>query len=143
MERRGDYQLEGSITSSIKSNNRQANAWNSPADHFSILRTFMGAAWYVDRRAQLPRRRELWTTGDWKLLTRWSGDMQPITYNAGSSGAPRHSVCLRIATTASTAIWACSCRTSWWLGRVTLNLGPPLRPLHRRIARELCVAEPS
>ncbi len=42
-----------------QSNNRQANAWNNPADHFSILRTFMGAASYVDRRAQLPRRHEL------------------------------------------------------------------------------------
>ena len=29
------------------SNNRQANAWPNPADHFSVLRTFMGAASYV------------------------------------------------------------------------------------------------
>ena len=30
-----------------QSNNRQANAWPNPADHFSVLRTFMGAASYV------------------------------------------------------------------------------------------------
>jgi hypothetical protein len=29
------------------SNSRQANAWPNPADHFSVLRTFMGAASYV------------------------------------------------------------------------------------------------
>ncbi len=29
------------------SNNRQANAWPNPADHFSVLRTYMGAASYV------------------------------------------------------------------------------------------------
>ena len=30
-----------------QSNNRIANAWNAPSDHFSILRTWMGAASYV------------------------------------------------------------------------------------------------
>ena len=68
-----------------QSNNRQANAWPNPADHFSILRTFMGAASYV-AGAHSFRGGVNWSTGDWRLLTMWTGDVQPITYNAGRAG---------------------------------------------------------
>ena len=39
--------IRASTTWLTPSNNRQANAWPNPADHFSVLRTFMGAASYV------------------------------------------------------------------------------------------------
>jgi hypothetical protein len=40
-----------------QSNNKIANAWNAPADHFSELRTYMGAASYVTGFAFVPARR--------------------------------------------------------------------------------------
>ena len=40
-----------------QSNNRIANAWNAPSDHFSVLRTYMGAASYVTGSHSLPARR--------------------------------------------------------------------------------------
>jgi hypothetical protein len=104
-----------------QSNNRQANAWPNPADHFSILRTFMGAASYVagshNFRAGLN-----WTTGDWKLLTRWTGDMQPITYNAGRPV----SATLRLPSDRNNGVdrdLGFFLQDKWALGRVTLNLG--------------------
>src|SRR5690349_14002915 len=66
-----------------QSNNRQANAWNSPADHFSVLRTWMGAASYVTGDHSF-RGGLTYTTGDWRLVTMYTGDVQPITYNAGA-----------------------------------------------------------
>ncbi|MGH9220378.1 MAG: carboxypeptidase regulatory-like domain-containing protein, partial [Vicinamibacterales bacterium] len=65
-----------------QSNNRQANAWPNPADHWSVLRTFMGAANSVVGSHSL-RGGVTWSNGDWRLLTMWTGDMQPINYNAG------------------------------------------------------------
>jgi hypothetical protein len=104
-----------------QSNNRQANAWPNPADHFSILRTFMGAASYVTG-AHSFRGGMNWTTGDWKLLTRWTGDMQPITYNAG---APV-SVTLRLPSDRNNGVdrdLGLFIQDKWSMGRVTLNLG--------------------
>jgi hypothetical protein len=71
-----------------QSNGRQANAWPNPADHYSVLRTFSGAASYV-AGAHSFRLGGTFSNGDWKLLTRWTGDMQPITYNAGRFGDAR------------------------------------------------------
>ena len=104
-----------------QSNNRQANAWPNPADHFSILRTFMGAASYV-AGAHSFRGGMNWTTGDWKLLTRWSGDMQPITFNAGRPV----SVTLRLPSDRNNGIdrdLGFFLQDKWALGRITLNLG--------------------
>ena len=104
-----------------QSNNRQANAWPNPADHFSILRTFMGAASYVTG-AHSFRGGLNWTTGDWKLLTRWTGDMQPITYNAGRPV----SVTLRLPSDRNNGVdrdLGLFLQDKWALGRVTLNLG--------------------
>ena len=104
-----------------QSNNRQANAWPNPADHFSILRTFMGAASYVAGSHSF-RGGLNWTTGDWKLLTRWTGDMQPITYNAGRPV----SVTLRLPSDRNNGVdrdLGLFLQDKWSLGRVTLNLG--------------------
>jgi hypothetical protein len=103
------------------SNGRQANAWPNPADHFSILRTFMGAASYVAGSHSL-RGGMNWTTGDWKLLTRWTGDMQPITYNAGRPVQ----VTLRLPSDRNNGVdrdLGLFLQDKWALGRVTLNLG--------------------
>ena len=54
----------------------------TPADHFSLLRTYMGAASYVTGSHTF-RFGGTVTQGDWRLLEQWTGDVQPITYNAG------------------------------------------------------------
>src|SRR5688572_1885340 len=104
-----------------QSNNRQANAWPNPADHFSILRTFMGAASYVTGSHSF-RGGINYTTGDWKLLTRWTGDMQPITFNAGRPV----SATLRLPSDRNNGVdrdMGLFIQDKWALGRVTLNLG--------------------
>jgi hypothetical protein len=104
-----------------QSNNRQANAWPNPADHFSILRTFMGKASYVAGAHQFSGGMN-WTTGDWKLLTRWTGDMQPITFNAGRPV----SATLRLPSDRNNGVdrdLGLFLQDKWALGRVTLNLG--------------------
>jgi hypothetical protein len=65
-----------------QSNSRHANAWPNPADHFSVLRSFMGAASYVTGSHSF-RFGMQWTNGDWRLIEAWTGDVQPILYNAG------------------------------------------------------------
>jgi len=103
------------------SNGRQANAWPNPADHFSVLRTFMGAASYVAGNHNLRVGGSL-SNGDWKLLTRWSGDMQPITFTAGRPT----SVTLRLPSDRNNGIeqdLGFYAQDRWSLGRVTLNLG--------------------
>jgi len=104
-----------------QSNGRQANAWPNPADHYSVLRTFMGAASYVAGNHSF-RVGGSFSNGDWKLLTRWTGDMQPITYNAGVPV----SVTLRLPSDRNNGIkqdLGFFAQDRWTLGRVTLNLG--------------------
>ena len=103
------------------SNNRQANAWPNPADHFSVLRTFMGAASYVAGSHSFRVGATL-SNGDWKLLTMWTGDMQPITYNAGRPT----SVTLRLPSDRNNGIkrdLGLYAQDRWSMGRITLNLG--------------------
>lgn len=103
------------------SNGRQANAWPNPADHYSVLRTFMGAASYVAGNHSL-RAGGSFSNGDWKLLTRWTGDMQPITYTAGRPT----SVTLRLPSDRNNGIkqdLGLYLQDRWSIGRVSLNLG--------------------
>ncbi|HEX6162272.1 MAG TPA: carboxypeptidase regulatory-like domain-containing protein [Vicinamibacterales bacterium] len=103
------------------SNNTQANAWPSPADHFSILRTYMGAVNYIAGAHSL-RGGITWTNGDWRLLQMWTGDVQPINYNAGRP----LSVTLRLPFDRSNGVdrdLGIYLQDRWSLGRVTLNLG--------------------
>ena len=104
-----------------QSNNTQANAWPNPADHWSVLRTFMGAASYVVGTHSL-RGGLTWTNGDWRLLTTWTGDMQPITYNAGRPV----SATLRLPSDRFNGIdrdLGIYLQDRWSLGRITLNMG--------------------
>jgi hypothetical protein len=103
------------------SNNRQANAWPNPADHFSVLRTFMGAASYVVGSHSLRAGATL-SNGDWRLLTMWTGDMQPITYNAGRPVSAQ----LRLPSDRSNGIkrdLGIYLQDRWSLGRLTVNAG--------------------
>jgi hypothetical protein len=103
------------------SNNRQANAWPNPADHFSVLRTFMGAASYVVGSHNF-RGGVTWSNGDWRLLTMWTGDVQPINYTAGRPT----SVTLRLPSDRNNGIdrdLGIYLQDRWSLGRITLNLG--------------------
>src|SRR6478735_9201734 len=103
------------------SNGRQANAWPNPADHFSVLRTFMGAASYVAGSHTLRGGATL-TNGDWRLLTMWTGDVQPITYTAGRPT----SVTLRLPSDRQNGVkedLGLFLQDKWVMGRITLNLG--------------------
>jgi hypothetical protein len=104
-----------------QSNNRSANAWPNPADHFSMLRTFMGAASYVTGSHNF-RFGGTFSNGDWRLIEQWTGDVQPITYNAGRPV----SVTFRLPMDARNGIkqdLGLYVQDRWALGRVTLNLG--------------------
>jgi hypothetical protein len=104
-----------------QSNNRSANAWPNPADHFSILRTFMGAASYVTGSHSF-RFGATHTSGDWRLVEQWTGDVQPITYNTGRPV----SVTLRLPMDARNGIkhdLGIFLQDRWIMGRVTWNLG--------------------
>jgi hypothetical protein len=104
-----------------QSNGRQANAWPNPADHFSVLRSFMGAASYVTGSHNFRFGATL-TNGDWRLIEAWTGDVQPITYN---NGAPV-SVTLRLPMDARNGIkqdLGLFVQDRWSMGRITWNLG--------------------
>jgi hypothetical protein len=104
-----------------QSNNRNANAWTTPADHFSVLRTFMGAASYVTGSHNF-RFGGSFTNGDWRLLEAWTGDMQPITYNAGQPVQTmlRLPSDRRNGIKADTGIYL---QDRWSMGRIAWNLG--------------------
>ncbi len=89
----------------------------------------MGAASYVVGSHNLRAGATL-TNGDWRLLTMWTGDVQPINYTAG---APT-SVTLRLPSDRKNGIkrdLGLYAQDRWVMGRITWNLGTPLRPVHR------------
>ena len=104
-----------------QSNNRIANAWSAPSDHFSILRTWMGAASYVTGSHSF-RLGATVSEGDWRVLDQWTGDMQPITYNAGRpvQTTLRLPIDRRNGIKADTGIFL---QDRWTMSRLTWNLG--------------------
>ena len=104
-----------------QSNNKIANAWNAPSDHFSVLRTWMGAASYVTGSHSF-RLGATVSEGDWRVLDQWTGDMQPITYNAGRpvQATLRLPIDRRNGIKADTGIFL---QDRWTMSRVTWNLG--------------------
>ncbi len=108
-------------TVSDQSTGKIANAWSAPADHFSLLRTFMGAASYVTGSHSV-RFGASMTEGNWRLIQQWTGDMQPITYNAGRPIAAT----LRLPTDRRNGIKADTgffVQDRWAMGRASWNLG--------------------
>ena len=104
-----------------QSNGRIANAWNAPSDHFSILRTYLGAASYVTGSHSF-RLGATVSEGDWRVLDQWTGDMQPITYNAGRpvQVTLRLPIDRRNGIKADTGIFL---QDRWTMSRLTWNLG--------------------
>lgn len=100
---------------------KQAAAWPNPADHFSELYTWSGSASYVTGSHSFKFGATV-GHGIWRLVRRWTGDVQPITYNAGRP----ISVTLRIPTDrrngikADTGIYA---QDRWTIKRATINAG--------------------
>jgi len=104
-----------------QSNNRNAFAWNSPADHFSLLRTFAGSVSYVTGSHSMKFGTAL-TNGDRRLVQQYTGDVQPINFNAGVPVSVRLQLPRdqRDGIKLDAGIYA---QDKWTMGRATLNLG--------------------
>ncbi len=102
-------------------NSQNTVAWNAPADHFSLLRTFSGSASYVTGSHSMKFGAAV-TNGDWRLVSVYTGDVQPITFNAGVPVSVRLQLPpdQRNGIKADTGIFA---QDRWTMGRATLNLG--------------------
>jgi hypothetical protein len=102
-------------------NGKHANAFSAPADHFSVLRTFMGAASYVTGSHNFRFGAAL-TNGDWRLIEAYTGDVQPISFNGGAPS----SVTLRLPMDSRNGIkrdLGLFVQDRWSMGRITWNLG--------------------
>ena len=109
------------VTISDSSTQKIAAAWNNPADHFSKLFTEQLAANYVTGSHSL-RFGATISQAKWRLATRYTADVQPVTYNAG---APV-SVTLRIPTDRLNSIKNDSgvfAQDRWTINRFTINAG--------------------
>ena len=109
------------VTITDQSTGKIANAWNAPADHFSKLFTEQVSASYVTG-AHSFRFGGTLSEGRWRLVTQYTGDVQPVTYNAG---APV-SVTLRIPTDRRNAVKAdlgLYAQDRWTINRATINAG--------------------
>ena len=100
---------------------RRSSAWNAPADHFSLLRTYSGSVSYVTGSHNFKFGTAI-SEGNWRLLEEFTGDVSSITYNSGNPV----NVILRLPTDrrnhikADVGIYA---QDRWSMGRATLNLG--------------------
>jgi hypothetical protein len=109
------------VTISDSATGKIANAWNNPADHFSKLFTEQFAANYVTGAHSIRAGFTL-SQARWRLQQQYTGDAQPITFNAG---APV-SITLRIPTDRYNAINAdlgLFAQDKWTMGRATVNAG--------------------
>ena len=109
------------VTISDSSTGKIANAWNAPADHFSKLFTEQFAASYVTGSHSFRFGGSL-SQARWRLTSQYTGDVQPVTYNAG---APV-SVTLRIPTDRRNAVKAdlgLYAQDKWTFHRATINAG--------------------
>jgi len=98
-----------------------AGAWNNPADHFSLLRTFSGSASYVTGSHAFKLGAAV-TNGDWRLVRQNTGDVQPVEYTNGVPTA----VTLRLPTDRRNGIKADTgmyVQDKWTIRRATVNAG--------------------
>jgi len=104
---------------------KNASAWNSPADHFSLLRTFAGSATYVTGSHSF-KAGYTFTNGNWRLTQVYTGDVQPITVQSSATGINPVSVRLQLPVDRRNGIKGDSgifAQDRWSLGRLTANLG--------------------
>jgi hypothetical protein len=107
--------------------NKNANAWNNPADHFSKLFTEQFAASYVTG-AHAMRVGATISQARWRLTQQWTGDVSAVTYNGllPNGNINPVSVTLRIPTDRRNAIKndsAVFAQDKWTIGRATINAG--------------------
>jgi hypothetical protein len=98
-----------------------ASAWNNPADHFSKLFTEQLAATYVTGSHSLRFGGSV-TEGRWRQTQQYTGDVEPINYNAGVPV----SVTLRIPTDRKNAIkedLGLFVQDKWTIRRATISGG--------------------
>jgi len=101
--------------------NKNAGAWNNPADHFSKLFTEQFAANYITGSHSL-RFGATISQAQWRLAQQYTSDVQPVTYNAGVPV----SVTLRIPTDRKNSIKndsAVFAQDKWTIKRATINAG--------------------
>jgi hypothetical protein len=96
-------------------------AWNAPSDHYSLLRTYMGAASYVTGSHSF-RFGVSVSDGDWREISQYTGDVQPITFQSGVPVSARLSLPTdrRNGIKADTGVFV---QDRWTMGRITWNLG--------------------
>jgi hypothetical protein len=97
------------------------NAWPSPADHFSKLFTESFSASYVTGSHSMKVGTTL-TQGRWRLVTQYTNDIEPVTFNAGNPS----SVTLRMPTDRRNAIKMDAgvfAQDRWTIQRATINAG--------------------
>ena len=100
---------------------RIALAWNAPADHFSLLRTYSGSVSYVTGSHSFKFGAAV-SEGNWRLVRQYTGDISPIEFTNGVPTA----VTLRLPTDRRNGIKADTgffAHDRWALGRASLNLG--------------------
>jgi hypothetical protein len=109
------------VTINDNSTGKIAGAWNNPADHFSKLFTEQFAASYVTGSHSL-RFGATISQAKWRLTQQFTGDAQPINYNAGVPV----SITLRIPTDRRNSIKndsAIFAQDKWTFKRATVNAG--------------------
>jgi hypothetical protein len=101
--------------------NKNANAWNNPADHFSKLFTEQFAANYITGAHSI-RGGIVISQAQWRLAQQYTLDVQPVTYNAGVPV----SVALKIPTDRRNSIkedMGLFIQDKWTISRATINAG--------------------
>jgi len=101
--------------------NQYANAWNNPADHFSKLLTESASASYATGSHSFKFGATV-SEGRWRLLQQYTGNVQPIRYNAGApvSTTLQLPTDRRNAIKADTGLYA---QDRWTIRRATINAG--------------------
>jgi hypothetical protein len=115
------------VTLVDNSNNKNANAWNNPADHFSKLFTEQFAASYVTG-AHSMRFGATISQARWRLAQQWTGDVSAVTYNGllANGNLNPVSMTLRIPTDRRNSIKndsAVFAQDKWTINRATISAG--------------------
>ena len=115
------------VTLVDSSTNKNANAWNNPADHFSKLFGETFALSYVTGTHSVRVGASI-GQGRWRLVQQWTGDVSAVTYNGllPNGNLNPVSVTLRIPTDRRNSVKTDSgvfAQDKWSLGRATINAG--------------------
>ena len=115
------------VTLVDSSTNKNANAWNNPADHFSKLFTEQFAASYVTGTHAM-RFGATISQARWRLAQQWTSDVSAVTYNGllANGNLNPVSVTLRIPTDRRNSIKndsAVFAQDKWTINRATISAG--------------------